>query len=91
MSDLERYLKEQLKDPAFQKEFETTRDEFNIARAVIEARLEANMTQKELAQRSGIRQSNISRIENGNSSPTVSTLRALARGMGKKLNISFVD
>lgn len=91
MSDLKKYLDRQLEDPAFLKEYEATREEFEVARALIAARLDAHLTQKELAQKSGIRQSNISRIENGNSSPTVSTLQALANGMGKKLKISFID
>ena len=47
------------------------------------------LTQKELAERCGIRQSNISRIENGSCSPTVATLQALASGLGKKLDIRF--
>ena len=46
-------------------------------------------TQKELAEKSGVRQSNISRIENGTCSPTIATLEALATGMGKKLIVSF--
>jgi transcriptional regulator with XRE-family HTH domain len=36
-----------------------------------------------------IRQSNISRIENGNSSPAVATLQQIADGVGKKLHIEF--
>ncbi len=91
MSDLSRYLDKQLENSAFRKEYEGFREDFEVARALIAARLDAHLTQKELAQKSGIRQSNISRIENGNSSPTVSTLQALAVGMGKKLKISFID
>ena len=91
MSDLSRYLDKQLENPAFRKEYESSREEFEVTRALIAARLDAHLTQKELARKSGIRQSNISRIENGNSSPTVSTLQALANGMGKKLKISFID
>ena len=58
--------------------------------APIGARIEQNLTQEQLARRSGIRQSNISRIENGTCSPTISTLQQLASGMGKKLHIEFV-
>lgn len=89
MNDLRKYLEKQMNDPAFRAEHEATRTEFEVARALIEARLSSNMTQKELAERSGIRQSNISRIENGTCSPTVATLQLLARGLGKKLSISF--
>ena len=43
----------------------------------------------ELAEKTGIRQSNISRIESGASSPTVDTLARIAAGLGKKLKIEF--
>lgn len=48
------------------------------------------MTQKELAKKSGIRQSNLSRIERGVSMPNLSTLQAIAAGLGKKLHIEFL-
>jgi DNA-binding XRE family transcriptional regulator len=89
MSDLKKYMEKQLQNPEFRKEYEATRDEFEIVKALVAARTEANMTQKELAERSGIRQSNISRIERGACSPTIATLQALAAGMNKKLIISF--
>ena len=63
---------------------------YEAIRAVIGARIESHMTQKQLAEKTGIRQSNISRIENGTSSPTVETLARIAAGMGKKLKIEFV-
>ena len=89
MSDFREHLEEMLKDPEFAAEYERTRPEFEVMRAIIGARIESNMTQKELAEKTGIRQSNISRIENGTSSPTVDTLARLAAGMGKKLCIEF--
>ncbi|MDR3288349.1 MAG: helix-turn-helix transcriptional regulator [Peptococcaceae bacterium] len=41
------------------------------------------------ARKTGIRQSNISRIENGNCSPTIATLQQIADGVGKTLHIEF--
>ena len=73
----------------FKAEYERTRPEFEIMRALVDARISQHMTQKELAEKSGVRQSNISRIENGTCSPTIATLEALANGMGKKLIVSF--
>lgn len=90
MSDFRDYLNEQMKDPEFAAEYKATLPEYEAIRAVIAARLESNMTQKELAEKTGIRQSNISRIENGSSSPTIETLARLAAGMGKQLKIEFV-
>lgn len=89
MSDFQKYLNEQLEDPEFAAEYEAMRPEYDAIRAVIAARLESHMTQKELAERTGIRQSNISRIESGASSPTIDTLARIAAGLGKKLKIEF--
>ena len=89
MSDLQKYTKKQLQDAEFKAEYERTRPEFEIMRALVDARISQHMTQKELAEKSGVRQSNISRIENGTCSPTIATLEALANGMGKKLIVSF--
>ena len=89
MSDLQKYKKKQLQDAEFKAEYERTRPEFEIMRALVDARISQHMTQKELAEKSGVRQSNISRIENGTCSPTIATLEALANGMGKKLIVSF--
>ena len=90
MSDLRNSLEKHLQDPEFRKEYEASEADYQLTRALISARIAANMTQKELAEKSGIRQSNISRIENGNCTPTLATLRALAEGLGKKLVINFL-
>jgi len=89
MSDYKKHLEEQLEDPTFAAEWERQRPEREYIKAIIAARIESNLTQGELAQKTGIRQSNISRIENGNSSPTIATLQQLASGMGKTLHIEF--
>ena len=48
------------------------------------------MTQKELAEKTGITQGDISRLENGNANPSLRTLLRLAEGMGMKLRLEFV-
>ena len=90
MSDFKNYLAQQMEDPAFAAEYEAQRPGYEAIRAVIAARLACNMTQKELAEKTGIRQSNISRIENGSASPTIDTLARIAAGLGKQLKIDFV-
>ena len=90
MSDFKNYLAQQMEDPAFAAEYEAQRPEYEAIRAVIAARLACNMTQKELAEKTGIRQSNIIRIENGSASPTIDTLARIAAGLGKQLKIDFV-
>ena len=58
---------------------------------VVSARSAANLTQKQLAQRSGVSQANISKIENGNYQPSLSTLKRIAGALGKRLVVSFED
>lgn len=90
MSDFQKYLDQQMNDPEFAAEYEAMQPEYEAIRAVIAARLESHMTQKELAEKTGIRQSNISRIESGACSPTIDTLARIAAGLGKQLKIDFM-
>lgn len=90
MNDFQKFKEELLKDPEVRMEYEALKPEYEVIRALVGARIEQNLTQEQLAQASGIRQSNISRIENGTCSPNVETLQKLAAAMGKKLHIEFV-
>jgi DNA-binding XRE family transcriptional regulator len=89
MDDFKKHLKRNCEDPEFASEWERNRPEREYIKAMIAARIEQNLTQEELALRTGIRQSNISRIENGNCSPTIATLQQLAAGIGKTLHVEF--
>jgi len=89
MSDLTNSINKALQDQKFKKEFDKSELEYQITRTLIAARIEKNMTQQGLAIKSGVRQSNISRIENGTAIPTLETLKALAKGLDKELVISF--
>ena len=89
MSSYDAFFNEMMKDPEVKREYNALEPEFQLIRKMIRARREAGLTQKELAERTGIQQSNISRIENGNGNPSLSTLNKLAQGLGKKLVISF--
>ena len=90
MTNYDIFFNEMMKDPEVGKEYDALEPEFQLVRAMIKARHEAGLTQKELAAKTGIQQANISRIENGNGNPSVATLYKLAEGMGKKLVILFV-
>ncbi len=90
MSDLNAFLNEQLKDENFKKEYDALEPEFAIIQAMIDARRETGLTQKELSERTGIAQGDISKLENGNANPSLRTLQRLAEGMGMQLKIEFV-
>lgn len=90
MDDFNRYLKEQMKDSAFKAAWDAGELGHQLQMMVLKARSEQNLTQSELAERTGIRQSNISRIEKGQAMPSISTLNKIAHGLGKQLQIKFV-
>jgi DNA-binding XRE family transcriptional regulator len=90
MTDFEKILNESLEDAEFKKEWENSEVEYQIMKMIVMARCEKNLTQQELSTLSGVRQSNISRIENGSCVPSITTLCALAKGLNKKLKIELV-
>ena len=83
-------LNERMQDPQFLAEWEALEPERQIIRAIMEGREENHMTQKELAEATGINQADISRLENGTANPSLRTLKRLAAGLGMKLKIEFV-
>ena len=89
MKSLKAYKEEQLKDPAFAAAYKEIGPEMTLIRALVDARTYQNMTQKELAEKTGIAQTEISRIENGSRNPSIRLLQRLADGMGMVLKVSF--
>ena len=87
--NLKDYKKEKMKDPAFAKAYEEIQPEMNVIRAIIEARTSQNLTQKQLAEKTGIAQTEISRLENGTRNPSIRLLQRLAEGMGMVLDVQF--
>ena len=83
-------LSKQLEDDEFKKEYDAIQPEMDVIRAIVDARNSQNMTQKELAERTGINQADISKLENGTRNPSVNLLKRLADGMGMALKIEFV-
>ncbi len=90
MSSFNEYLKKQMKDPEFKQEYDALEPEFAIIQALIDARKASGLTQKQLAEITGIAQADISKLENGNANPSLRTLQRLASGMGTSLKIEFV-
>lgn len=90
MKTLNQYKEKQMQDLAFVKEYEAIQPEMDVIRAIVDARTSQNITQKELAERTGINQADISKLENGTRNPSVNLLKRLADGMGMVLKIEFV-
>lgn len=85
------FLQEQLQDEEFRAAYEALQPEHAVIQALIDARKESGMTQKELADRTGITQGDISKLEKGNANPSIKTLQRLAIGMNKILRVEFVS
>ena len=83
------HFKEMMKNPEFVDEYKALEPEYEIIEPLIRARAEKNLTQKELAEITGIPQGHISRIENGNYNPSLAYLKRLAAGLGKELHVEF--
>ena len=90
MITLDDMKKDLMKNPEFVKEYEAIQPEMDIIRAMIDARMAQHLTQKELAERTGINQADISKLENGTRNPTINLLKRLAEGMDMTLRLEFV-
>ena len=90
MRKLDDYITEQLQDEEFKKEYENIQPELDIIRAIVNARTSQNLTQKQLSERTGINQADISKLENGTRNPTINLLKRLAEGMDMILKIEFI-
>ena len=84
------FLQEQLQDPEFRMEYEALQPERTVVQAIIDARKTSGLTQKELSERTGIAQGDISKLEKGNANPSIRTLQRLAAGMGMILKVEFI-
>ena len=83
--------KEWFKSPSFRKAYDALEEEFALARALIEARIKAGMSQQEVAKRMQTTQPFIARMESGKQMPSSATLLKFAKATGLKLRISFVE
>jgi predicted transcriptional regulator len=79
-----------LRNKDVQEELKGNESEYKIIEEIIQARVEKNITQKELAELIGTKQSNISRFESGNYNPTIGFLNKMAHAVGKELEVRLV-
>lgn len=68
-------LFKQLQDEEFKKEYEAIQPEMDVIRVIVDVRISQNLTQKELAERRGINQADISKLENGTRNPSVNLFK----------------
>ncbi len=85
------YKEKVLQNPEVKAEYDALQPEYDIIQAIINARNEQHMTQKELAARTGITQADISRIENGTRNPSLAMVKRIAEGLGMQLRLEFTQ
>ena len=90
MSSYKEYKKRALQNPQIKAEYDALQLEYDIIQAMIDARVQQNMTQKDLAAKTGITQADISRIENGTRNPSLGMVKKLAQGLGMQLKLEFI-
>ena len=86
----ENYKQKKLENPEFKKAYEELEVEYAIMDEMLRLREETGMSQSQLSAKTGITQPDISKLENGNANPSLSTLKKVARAFGKKLRVQFV-
>jgi len=89
MTNWDTYKQKLLKNPEFKKLYKESQPEFEIAKAIIRARIENKITQKELAKKMNTTQSVISRVEQAKTSPSISFLKRLAAALNTTLQVQF--
>lgn len=86
----EQLHKKWMKDPEYAREYTKLEPEYQIAKAIIQARIKKDMTQEELAKKAGTRQAVISRLENMNGKPSLALIQRVADALGLRTQIQFL-
>jgi ribosome-binding protein aMBF1 (putative translation factor) len=89
MARISEMHKKWMKEARYRKAYDALREEFALAKVVIDARNRAGLTQAELARKMGTTQPVVARIEGGRTRPSMRTLERLARATGSRLLIRF--
>ena len=91
MSDLDRYVDQRKKrDKKFAQGFDEGYEQFKIGEVLRQARQAAGLTQEELARRVHTKKTAISRIENHAEDIKISTLKRVAKALGKRIHIHLI-
>ena len=89
--DFSVWRKEVLEDAELKAEYDRLQPEYAVIQAILDARIKKGVTQKELAQKIGTKQSVISRLESGRANPSIGFLKRLAQALNSHLEIRFTS
>ena len=83
------YLDKQMEDPAFREEYEALEPEFALIRQLIDLRIKRGLSQRQVAERAGMKQPSIARLEGG-STASLQTLRRVAAALDAEVQVRIV-
>jgi predicted transcriptional regulator len=89
MIRFEDFKKMVLADPEVRKEYEAQKTEFEVAHALIKARIAAKMTQLDVARKMKTSQSQVARLESGEHFPTIQTIYKYAKAINHKIRLDI--
>lgn len=89
MKSFREFKKTALKDPLVSREYSKLGPEFELARMLIQKRLERKLTQSALAKKVGTQQAAIARLESGTYNPTFKQLEKIAKALDAKLVVKM--
>lgn len=88
-TSFEEFKEKLLQDPEVKAEYERLEPQFELIEQVIRKRIELGMSQKQLAEKAGTKQSAISRLESGNYNPTLRMMQKIAEATNSTLHIEL--
>jgi len=90
MSDFQKYKKKRMKqDPEFWSGYDERIETFKLGILLKKARLEAGLTQEQIAKRLKTTKSVVSRMENHATDIRLSTLERFAKSVGRKIHVAL--
>jgi len=91
MRDLQKYKKKRMaQDPEFWKNYDERFETFKLGILLKQARMEAGMTQEQIARELQTTKSVISRMENHATDIRLSTLEKFAKAVGRHIHVALV-
>lgn len=77
-------------DAEYRREYEALEEEFAMIAAMLDARRKAGLTQAQVAERMGVKQPVVAKLEGGKSNVSFDTLKRYAHATGCKVKVEFV-
>ena len=90
LESVDKHLKEKLKDPYFKELYELEEQKLDIVKRIVDYRVKHGLNQKQLAQRVGVTQQHVSKIEGGDFA-NVMTLEKLLLAIGYTVQMKVIQ